>query len=145
MRLNSHLHFSGQCEEAFKLYEKVLGGKVEGLFRYEAAPPDAQNVPADWRNKIMHAYMTIGDQALMGMDAPPERFQKPQGFHVSISVKDVAEGKRIFEALSDKGNVIMKFGPTFWSPGFAMFVDRFGIPWMVNVDQASQMRDEGAA
>ena len=148
MRLNSHLHFSGQCEEAFKVYEKVLGGKIEGLFRYESAPgSEAQNVPPDWRNKIMHAYMTIEDQALMGMDAPPGRFQKPQGFHVNISVKDEAEGKRIFDALSEKGNVVMKFGPTFWSPGFAMFVDRFGTPWMVNVEQASQMQDEkkGAA
>ena len=148
MRLNSHLHFSGQCEEAFKVYEKVLGGKIEGMFRYEGAPgSEAQNVPPDWGNKIMHAYMSIGDQALMGMDAPPGRFQKPQGFHVNISVKDVSEGKRIFEALSEKGNVVMKFGPTFWSPGFAMFVDRFGTPWMVNVEQASQMQDEkkGAA
>ncbi len=146
MRLNFHLHFGGQCEEAFKFYEKVLGGKIEGLFRYEnAPPPDAQNVPPEWRNKIMHAYMTIGDQALMGMDAPPGRFQKPQGFHVNIGVKDMTEGKRVFEALSEKGNVIMNFGPTFWSPGFAMFVDRFGTPWMVNVEQASQKQEEGAA
>ena len=52
MKLNFHLHFGGQCEEAFKFYEKVLGGKIEGMFRYENAPPDAQNVPPDWRNKI---------------------------------------------------------------------------------------------
>jgi PhnB protein len=145
MKLNFHLHFSGQCEEAFKFYEKTLGGKIEGMFRYESAPPEAQNVPPDWRNKIMHAYMTIGDQALMGMDAPSGRYQKPQGFHVNIGVKDMAEGKRLFEALSERGNVIMKFGPTFWAPGFAMFVDRFGTPWMVNVEQASQRQEEGAA
>jgi len=145
MKLNFHLHFSGQCEEAFQFYEKTLGGKIEGLFRYGSAPPEAQNVPSDWRDKIMHAYMTIGDQALMGMDAPPGHFQKPQGFHVNVAVKDMAEGKRLFDALSEKGNVIMKFGPTFWSPGFAMLVDRFGTPWMVNVEQASQRREEGAA
>jgi PhnB protein len=120
MKLNSHLHFSGQCEEAFKFYEKCLGGKIEGMFRYQEAPgPDAQNVSPDWRNKIMHAFMTIGDQMLMGMDAPPDRFKKPQGFHVNINVKNVAEGKKIFEALSEKGTVIMPFGPTFWSPGLA--------------------------
>lgn len=136
MQLNSHLHFSGQCEEAFMFYEKRLGGKIDGLFRYEGAP-GPELVPAGWRNKIMHARMTIGDQVLMGMDAPPERFLKPQGFHVNIAVNDVAQGKQIFEALSEKGNVIMPFGPTFWSPGFAMFVDRFGTPWMVNTDQAS--------
>lgn len=81
--------------------------------------------------------MTIGDQVLMGMDAPPERFKKPQGFHVNINVKNVAEGKKIFEALSEKGTVIMPFAATFWSPGFAMFVDRFGTPWMVNCEQAA--------
>jgi uncharacterized glyoxalase superfamily protein PhnB len=97
LQLNSHLHFSGQCEEAFKFYEKCLGGKIEGLFRYEGAPGgEAQKVSPEWRNKIMHTCMTIGDQVLMGMDAPPERFQKPQGFHVNIAVKDVAEGKKIF-------------------------------------------------
>ena len=89
-------------------------------------------MPPSWRNKVMHAHMTIGDQVLMGMDAPPERFQKPQGFHVNI-----AQGKKIFEALSEQGNVVMPFGKTFWSPGFAMFVDRFGTPWMVNVEQAA--------
>jgi PhnB protein len=138
MQLNSHLHFSGQCEEAFKYYEKCLGGKIEGLFRHDGASgAEAQKVPEGWRNKIMHASMKIGDQILMGMDAPPEHFQKPQGFHVNIGVKDVAEGKRIFEQLSEKGHVVMPFGPTFWSPGFAMFVDRFGTPWMVNVQQAA--------
>jgi PhnB protein len=138
MQLNSYLHFSGQCEEAFKFYEKCLGGKIDGLFRYEGAPgAEGQKVPPDWRNKIMHARMTIGEQVLMGMDAPPERFHKPQGFHVNIGVKDAATGKRIFEALSERGNVVMPFGPTFWSPGFAMFADRFGTPWMVNVEQAA--------
>lgn len=138
MRLNSYLHFSGQCEEAFQFYEKCLGGKIEGLFRYEGAPGgQAPQVPAGWSNKVMHASMKIGDQILMGMDASPEHFQKPQGFQVNIGVKDVAEGKRIFQALSEKGNVMMPFAPTFWSPGFAMFVDRFGTPWMVNVEQAA--------
>ena len=137
MQLNSHLHFSGQCEEAFEFYEKCLGGKIQGMFYYGEAPGgEALKVPEGWRKKVMHATMAIGDQVLMGMDAPPDRFQKPQGFHVNIAVNDVAEGKKIFEALSAKGNVVMPFAPTFWSPGFAMFVDRFGTPWMVNVQPA---------
>jgi len=138
MHLNSYLHFSGQCEEAFKFYEKCLEAKIEGLFRYEGAPGgDALKVPEGWRNKVMHATLRIGDQILMGMDAPPEQFHKPQGFQVNIGVKDVSEGKRVFDALSERGRVVMPFGPTFWSPGFAMFEDRFGTPWMVNVEQAA--------
>jgi len=138
MQLNSHLHFSGQCEEAFKFYEKALDGKIEGLFRYEGAPAaEGQTVSPEWKNKVMHASMSIGNQVLMGMDAPPDRFQKPQGFHVNIAVKSVTEGKKLFDALSEKGNIVMPFGPTFWSPGFAMFSDRFGVPWMVNTEQAA--------
>lgn len=138
MQFNSYLHFSGQCEEAFKFYEECLGGTIEGLFRYETAPgTEGNNAPGNWRNKVMHARLTIGGQVLMGMDAPPERFHKPQGFHVNIGVKSVAEGKKLFEALSEKGSVTMPFAPTFWSPGFAMFVDRYGTPWMVNVEQAA--------
>ena len=99
MQLNSHLHFSGQCEEAFKFYEKCLGGKIDGLFRYEGAPgAEGQRVPAEWRNKVMHAHMTVGDQALMGMDAPPERFHKPQGFHVNSIV---GKGQRRHAVRSD--------------------------------------------
>lgn len=139
MRLNSHLHFDGQCEEAFRFYEQCLGGKIEGLFRFDSAPgPEERKLPPEWKNKIMHASMTIGDQVLMGTDAPPQHFQQPQGFQVNIGVQDVAEGKRIFDALSEGGKVGMPFGPTFWSPGFAMFVDRFGIPWMVNCEQAAE-------
>jgi PhnB protein len=146
MQLNSHLHFAGQCEEAFKFYEKCLGGKIEGLFRYEGAPGgEDQKVPENWKNKVMHASMTIGDQVLMGMDAPPDRFHKPQGFHVNIGVQSVAEGKKIFEQLSEKGNVVMPFASTFWSPGFAMFTDRFGTPWMVNVQQAAEQRQPKAS
>jgi PhnB protein len=140
MHFNSYLHFSGQCEEAFKFYEKVLGGRITGLFRYEEAPGGVPNVSADWNKKVMHASLTVGEQVLMGMDAPPDRFLRPQGFHVNIAVKSVDEGKSLFDALADKGTIIMPFAPTFWSPGFAMFTDRFGTPWMVNVEQAAEER-----
>ena len=136
MHLNSHLHFNGQCEKAFKFYEKCLGGKIDAMVPHEAMPA-AEQVPAEWRSKIVHARMTVGDQLLMGMDAPPEHYHKPQGFHVNIGLKDLAEGKRIFQALAENGNVIMPFGPTFWAPGFGMLVDRFGIPWMINCEKAA--------
>ncbi len=135
MQFNSHLHFSGQCEEAFKFYEQCFGGKIEGVFYYEGAP-GSPGVPADWGKKVMHESLAVGDQKLMGMDAPPDRFLKPQGFHVNIAVKNVAEGKKLFEALSGGGKISMPFAQTFWSPGFAMFTDRFGTPWMINTDAA---------
>jgi PhnB protein len=70
----------------------------------------------------------------MASDAPPKFFERPQGFWVNINLKDTARAKKIYEALSEGGKVTMPFAKTFWSPGFAMFEDRFGIPWMVNCE-----------
>ena len=80
----------------------------------------------------MHARMSIDGQVLMASDAPPDHFHKPQGFAVSITVEDPAEAERKFKALSEGGSVNMPFGKTFFSKGFGMCVDQFGIPWMVN-------------
>ena len=123
--------FNGDCEAAFKFYEQLLGGKIEGLMTNAGSPVEDQ-VPAEWRNKILHARMTIGEEALMASDAPPGRYEKPKGFSVSIQLKDVGKGEQIFNELAEGGTVGMPFQKTFWSPGFGMCTDRFGIPWMVN-------------
>ena len=131
MQLSSYLHFNGQCEAAFKFYEQVLGGKIEGMMKHAGSPAE-EHVPAEWGDKILHARMTIGESVLLASDAPPGHYHQPQGFSVSIQIKDVAEGERIFNALAAGGTVKMPFQATFWSPGFGMCVDQFDIPWMVN-------------
>jgi PhnB protein len=133
MQLNPYLTFDGRCEEAFKFYEKALGGKIEVL-QTHAGTPVAEHVPANWVNKILHAKMRIGDTELMASDAPPDRFQKPQGFSVALHLKDPAEAERIFHALAEKGTVQMPLEKTFWAERFGMVTDRFGIPWMVNCE-----------
>jgi len=80
----------------------------------------------------MHARMSIDGGVLMASDAPPGHFHQPQGFSVSVQVKDPADGERRFKALSEGGAVNMPYGPTFWAKGFGMCVDQFSIPWMVN-------------
>jgi PhnB protein len=93
-------------------------------------------VPTQWRDKILHARLSVGDEVLTGSDAPPGRYEEPKGFHVLLQMKDGAAGERIFNALSKNGTVEMPFQQTFWAAGFGMCVDRFGIPWMVNCEQA---------
>lgn len=98
---------------------------------YSEAPASA-DVPAGPRDRIMHAHLTVGDAVLMGGDSPPEYYAEPQGFCVSIGLDDPAEAERIYNALSEGGSVRMPIQETFWADRFAMFVDRFGIPWMIN-------------
>ena len=133
MQIIPHLNFNGQCREAFESYAKVLGGEIIYMGTY-AEMPGADQFPPEMHKLIMHTTLSLGDQTIMGADSPPDRYEKPQGLWVSIGVKDVAEGERVFNELSEGGNVIMPWQQTFWSPGFGMFTDRFGTPWMVNTE-----------
>ena len=135
MQLNPYLTFDGTCEEAFKFYEKVLGGTIEAMMPHEGTPA-AEHTPAEWRKKILHARMKVGDVRLMASDAPPGRFEPMKGFSVMLNVAEPAEAERIYAALSDQGTVQMALQETFWAKRFAMFVDRFGTPWMINCEKA---------
>ncbi|HEX6717368.1 MAG TPA: VOC family protein [Pyrinomonadaceae bacterium] len=131
MHLNPYLFFNGNCEEALKFYEQTLGAKIEAVMKYGGSPSE-KDVPPDWKDKLIHSRFSIGDTTLMASDAPPEHFQRPAGFSVSISVDDAAKGEKIFNALAENGTMIMPYQATFWAKGFGMCFDRFGIPWMVN-------------
>jgi PhnB protein len=131
MQINPYLFYDSNCEAAFKYYEKVLGGKIEMMLRNEEAPEPMPG-PSGREKKIMHARISIDGEVLMASDAPPDHFNKPQGFAVSLTFDDPAEGERKFKALSEGGSVNMPFGKTFFSKGFGMCIDQFGIPWMVN-------------
>ena len=133
-QVNAYLVFNGECEAAFKFYEKCLGGKIEMAMTHGDSPMSEQ-VPAEWRNKIMHARMTVGGTVLMGSDAPPDHYREPQGFSLSIGTKDPAEAERMFNELTAGGKVQMPLQQTFWAAKFGMVVDRFGIPWMINCEQ----------
>ena len=131
MQINAYIMFAGECETAFRYYAKCLGGTIEEMLPHEGTPA-AEGVPPEWRKKILHARMRVGDGVLMASDAPPGRQEKPQGFSVSLFVEQPAEAERIFHALAEKGTVHMPMAETFWAHRFGMLVDQFGIPWMIN-------------
>lgn len=133
MQLNPYLSFDGQCEAAFKYYEQCLGGKIEAMLTYEGSPM-ADEVPADWGNKVMHAEFKLGDRVLMGADCPPGQYEAAKGTSLMIGNTDPAEAERAFNALAEKGTVKMPIQETFWAAKFGMLVDQFGIPWMVNCE-----------
>jgi PhnB protein len=135
MELNPYLHFNGQCEAAFKFYERCLGGKIVAMMPHAGTPAE-QHVPAEWRNKIIHARLAFGDQVLMASDVPPDQYEKPKGFSVTVSVNDAGEAEKLFNALAEDATVNMPIQETFWAKRFGMLVDKFGIPWMINCEKA---------
>src|SRR5688500_6019891 len=137
MQMNPHLSFNGQCEEAFKFYERCLGGQLGAIFRY-AGSPMADEAPAGWGDKVMHGSVTVGGQVLMGADVAPERYEEPKGFSLSLQIQSTADAERIFHELAEGGAVRMPLEKTFWAARFGMVVDRFGVPWMVNCEGSDQ-------
>jgi PhnB protein len=138
MQMNPYLNFDGQCAEAFRFYEQVLGGKIESMMTHGESPI-AGEVPSEWHDRILHARLVVDGQVLMASDSPPEYYAKPQGLYVSLQIDDSAQAARVFEALAKDGTVTMPFEKTFWAAGgFGMLVDRFGTPWMINCDQGAE-------
>lgn len=136
MKLNPHLNFDGNCAEAYRFYEQHLGARTLFSITYGASPM-AGEFPAEYADKIMHATIEIGDVSVMGADSPPGYYQKPDGFCISLSFDDVAEAERVFNALAENGKVNMPLQQTFWARKFGMLIDQFGIPWMVNCNEAT--------
>lgn len=108
-----------------------MNGKIAFMMTYEGSPA-ANQVPPEWRKKVIHATLTANGAILQGGDVPPGQYQKPQGFSVALDMKDPGEAARVFKALSDGANISMPMQETFWAQRFGMLTDRFSIPWMVN-------------
>jgi len=135
MKVTPYLFFDGTCEEALNFYEKTLGAKTVFMMRYKDMPAEAEHSP-EVQSKIAHVRFMIGDDVIMASDAPPDRFNKPQGFDINLSIAAPEEADRIFAALSEGARAIhMSISETFWAHRFGSLVDKFGIPWMVNCEK----------
>ena len=125
------LVFNGDCDAAFTLYQQCLGGTVTFRLSWGESPM-ADQAPAEWRDKILHATLTVGGTTLSGGDALPGQYERPQGFQLQLNLDDVAAAERIFAQLADGGRVTVPLQQTFWAQRFGAVVDRFGIPWGIN-------------
>ena len=140
MQLSAYLNFMGQCEAAFKFYERCLGGRLGPMFHYTGSPLSG-TVPEDWENKVMHASVTIGDQVLMGADVMPDNYEAPKGFSLSLQMRDAGEAEAAFSELAKEGRVVHPLEKTFWAERFGMVVDQFGVPWMINCETPIETGD----
>jgi len=132
---NPYLTFNGQCQAAFKFYERCLGGKILAMIPF-GDTPSAEHLPAEHRGKIMHARLVAGDQVLMGSDGRPgEPYEGVKNCSVAVQVKTPQEAERLFNALSEKASILMPLQETFWAVRFGMLTDQFGVPWMINCEK----------
>jgi len=137
MQIQPYLFFEGRAEEAAEFYKSKLGAEVTMLMRNKDAPekPPPGMLPPGSENKVMHMALRIGDTTVLASDGSCKGKPNFQGISLSMTVKDEAEAKKVFAALSEGGQVQMPLGKTFFSPSFGMVADRFGVSWMVYVAQ----------
>ena len=134
MQVQDCLTFGGRCEEVLDFYQKAIGAEVTMVMRWNESPDPAMKAPPGWEEKIMHAAFKIGETTLMADDGVGPEKAEFKGVMLSINVPDDAEAKRVFDALSDGATIDMPLTKTFWTSSFGMLHDRFGVPWMVNVE-----------
>ena len=130
MKVSPYLNYGGNCEQAFRFYEKHLGGKIIAIMTH-GQMPGASNVPPELKNAILYARMTIGETDIMGSDVPADRFQPMRSVYLSLSVASTEEAERIYALLSDGAEIFMPIQETFFAFRFAMLRDRFGTSWMI--------------
>ena len=128
MKLNTYVNFAGNCIEAFRFYEKHLGGKI-GMVMTHGQSPDQGKVNPEWKDMVLHARISIGDTELMGADIPSA--QPMRSAYLTLRVQSDAEAERVFSALSEGGEVFMPMQEAFFATRFAQLRDRFGINWMI--------------
>lgn len=133
MAIQPYLFFEGRCDEAIAFYKKAVGAEVGMLMRWKDAPDKSMSTPAN-ENKVMHASLTINGARMMASDGRNSGQPDFKGFTLSLDAKTEADATRMFNALSDGGQVIMPLGKTFFSPCFGMLADKFGVHWMIIVE-----------
>ena len=126
-----YLIFNGRTQEALDFYSKAIGAKIGLIHRFKDAPDQSMCAPGTGE-KIMHSSFQVGDATVMASDGQCMAGAGFEGFSLSINVKQEADAKKFFDALSQGGQVTMPLTKTFFSPAFAMVKDRFGVSWMIH-------------
>jgi PhnB protein len=132
MQLEPYIYFYGRCEEALEFYKNAIGGTYEAN-RFEGSPM-AEQVPAEHRNKIMHATFKGDGFQFMASDGDLSKTLDAEAGNVSLSLamNDDARAQQVFNALAQGGTVKMPYSDAFWGGKFGMLVDRFGTEWLIS-------------
>ena len=127
MRLDVYVNYRGTCEQAFRFYEQHLDGRITGMVRHRDQPNP--NIPADWREKVLHARIEIGETVLMGADIP--NAEPMRSAYLTLTFDRETDAEKVYALLADGGEVFMKMEKTPFANRFAMLRDRFGTSWML--------------
>ena len=133
MQLELFLNFDGDCLQAVEFYARVFKSSVNNLMMYSDAPPaEGYELREADKNRVMYAGVPIGGIVVMFSDCPAgSEFIKGNNICPTVSMDDKAEVTRIFNELSEGGEVYMELQKTFFSELFSMVKDKYGVIWQI--------------
>ena len=125
MIIGPHINFNGNCEEAMKTYEKIFGGSDLKMVKYGDIDSDAVN--DDEKDRILIGEMNINNTTFLFSDVP--QYVHGNNLAIAIKLKLKEEVQEAFNALKGGATVHIELGPTFFSPMYVFFTDKFGVTW----------------
>jgi PhnB protein len=137
MKIHAYLNFENKTEEAFRFYEKVLGGRLTEIHRFGSMPQHGGlELTPEQKTLVMHVGLELPDgQMIMGSDMiagmGPRRVEG-NNFSISVHPDSRQDADRVFSGLAQGGTITMPIANQFWGDYFGSLTDRFGINWMVN-------------
>ena len=136
-RIDPHINFNGNAEEAFNFYKSVFGGEFTQIMRFKDLQSSEFPIPENEANKIMHIALSIGKNLLMANDVPEHMGRTNENENrskICISAESKEEADKLYNGLSKGGQIEMPITDSPWDSYFGMFRDKYGIEWMVNYD-----------
>ena len=134
--LNPYVYFNGNCEDAFNFYKSVFRQEFTYIGRYKDVPKTDRQIFAEGEEKIMHVTLPISTETtLMGADNI-EAYKEAitySSFSLIIHTDSKEEADRLFNELSDNGQVKLPMNLTFWGSYYGICIDKFGISWKITL------------
>ena len=137
-RIDPHINFNGNAEEAFTFYRSVFGGEFVKIIRFKDIASAEYPIPEKDMNKVMHIALPIGKSDMLVANDVPEFMgsvnENENRSKILISADSQEEADRLFNGLSVGGALEVPFAESTPGTYFGMFRDKYGIEWMVNFD-----------
>ena len=138
MKLLTYVNYGGNCRQAFEFYAQHLGGTITMMMKHGSGP-DAQRLPPERHDTVLHARMDIGGTTLLGVDVAPDQYQPMRSAYLTLMLDSVEDAERVYSLLTEGGTIFMPMAEMFFAKRFAMLRDRFGTSWMLHHETATKV------
>lgn len=139
MSVNVYMIFNGNCREAVGYYTKIFGVETPEISLYGEMPAEpGQEIPEEMKDLVMHTSLDIHGSAVMFSDnmmGSPVVVGK--NINVIVQSEDLEEMTSEFNRLAQDGKIVMEMQKTFWSEGYGVVEDKYGIVWQFSHDDGS--------